>query len=143
MHRNTHPYWIIDPETLNIKGIAHKTCRDYLDYQTVEHRLTTPVGVWQPDLVSDPPSRDLIEFAVRMIKYRFSLPRARSQWMDPIDFRILILTSMIFEASNVEEFLELPKVKKLFDWWGSPENRDPLSREYLEEIKKRLRENLK
>ena len=143
MHTGTHPYWIIDPESLEVRGIAHKGCRDKLDYRTVEYSLTTPVKLWgaRPplsDLVSDPPSREMIEFAARMIRYRLSLP----QWEKDVDFKIILLAYKTYQATNIEELLELPKIKELFAWWGDSMHRNPMTDEELEEVKRRLRENL-
>lgn len=138
MRGSTIPYWIIDPESLEVKGIAHKTCRDKLD--EASRSMTTHVGFWRasgPPL-SDPPSREIIEFTARMIRYRKSLPK----WETDVDFKVIMLMFETFKASNVEEFLELPKMKKFFDWWCNPEQRNPMPKQELEEIKRRLRENL-
>ena len=61
----TKPYWIIDPETLEVKGLAHKGCRDKMNYKTVAFRLTEPEKRWLPGgPVVGPPSRELIAFAL-------------------------------------------------------------------------------
>ncbi len=138
MHRSTKPYWIIDPETLDIRGLAHKGCRDKMDYLTVEYRLAAPVEYWSPEGPIDPSSREFIEFAAKMIKYRFSLP----QWETDVDFKIIMLSGMTYKAANIDEFLELPRTKKYFDWWCNPKHSKPTTEEELEELKRRLRENL-
>lgn len=134
----TQPFWIIDSETLEVKGLAHKGCRDKIDYRTVAYFLTTPVSLWGPGPIGDPPSRELIEFASRMIKFRLPLHK----WETNVDFKVFMLAGMTYRATNIEEFLELPKTKELFDWWCSPEHSDPMTQEEVEEVKKRLRENL-
>ena len=73
-----------------------------------------------------------------MIRFQHSLP----QWETDVDFKVLMLAGRTYEAVNLEEFLELPRIKELFDWWGNPKHRDPMPPEDLEEIKRRLRENL-
>jgi len=138
MHRSTKPYWIIDPEALDVRGLAHKGCRDELEHGTVEYCLTKPVEYWTPGEPSAPPSRAHIEFAAKMIRYRLSLP----QWETDVDFKVIMMAYRTYETTNIEELLELPKTKKYFDWWCSPKHSNPMTEEELEELKRRLRENL-
>ena len=129
------PYWVIDPNTLEIKGLAHSTCRNKLRWTSIENDFT----VAAEGLYAKPPSLSVIEFSAKMIQYRKSLPN----WEIHEDLLIVILLGQTFEASNVEEFLTSPRRKELFDWWTSPENQDRISNEALEQIKTRLREALK
>lgn len=138
MHRSTKPYWIIDPETLYVRGLAHKGCRDELKYGTVEYYLTKPVEGWTPGEPVESPSRAFIEFAAKMIRYKLSLP----QWETDVDFKVLMLLWETFKASSVEELLELPKTKRYFDWWQDPKHRNPMPDDEVAEVKRRLRENL-
>lgn len=139
MGATTIPYWIIDPDSLEVTGLAHKGCRDKMDYQTVAWRLTISVDIWIPGgQVSAPPSRELIEFAAKMIRYRLSLP----DWGNDIDFKVLMMAGREYLATNIEEFLGLPSTKEYFDWWCNPKQSSPMTQEEVKEVKKRLRENL-
>ena len=137
MHTNTKPFWVIDPISLEVKGLAHKSCRDKL--RGLDYEFTTGVAFWaKGGPVSRPPSPEVIEFTARMIRYRTRLP----QWETDVDFKVLILLYQAFEATNVEEFLAGKQRQELFAWWTDGRNEGHMTSEDLEEVKRRLRENL-
>ncbi|MFB0544067.1 MAG: hypothetical protein ACETVR_04725, partial [Candidatus Bathyarchaeia archaeon] len=126
MGRGTQPYWIVDLEKAEVRGRAHKTCREKL--RGSEYRATTRA-------VGDPPSRERILFARKMIRARESLEDF--PWEQPTILKALIL-GYTFEASSAEELLNLPRLKELFSWWvhGSK----IITEEQREEIKDWIRE---
>ena len=130
MHHQTRPYWIIDSVSLEVLGRAHTTCRYKLS--PYEHLFTSRAA-------GEAPSKEVIAFTKKMIDVREGLPR----WETDKDFKVmLLLVSYKFEVSNVDELLNLPEVKKQFEWWGSPQGHY-YTKEDLDDIKNRIRELLK
>ncbi len=141
MHAGTKPYWIIDPETLEVLGISHSTCRGKLKMPDMRLEFSTRVGFWGPKgPVSAPPSREVIEFSSKMIRFRTSLP----QWETNQDFRLRILLGYAFtKATSVTEFFALSEIQRMVKWWQNPKNKAKnLSDEELDELKGRFKEGL-
>lgn len=138
MGAQTKPFWIIDPETLEVRGLAHSTCRDRkLDYDLGRQFSTRPAFWGHRGPVADPPAPGIIEFSAKMIRMGNSLPR----WSTNLDFKVVILLGYTFKYFSVDELLSDPKIVEMFDWWANPDNQD-MSQEDIDEIKRRLREGL-
>lgn len=125
----TKPYWIVDPESLEVLGKSHKGCRDRFNYRELKYRLSLPVK-------GDPPSMEHRVFAKRMILLYFAQP----PWEKQTELcRLLTLGQFMYEATNVEELLE--RSSKLMNWWSREGGTITMSE--LEDLKTWLRDNLR